>query len=259
MSWTKQTYLEPGAYLAHAVRGRTAGPFSLGYWTDDGSEAKGRHGHAAAHFMLVTSGCYETAAQAGSASHLLIYNPPDTWHDDRFHGGGAFFTITAGEGAPEGCARLVPEGRMTMRRALRELAEWSADSAPIAEALCWELVGIAAGDSVDRASPAWLGEACDYLRDNAAAAVDLRALSRALGVHPVHLTRTFRAFLRCTPGDYLRGHRLDRAAALLTEGSRSLAEIAAASGFSDQSHLNRHFRRAYGATPGQYRALTRAN
>jgi AraC family transcriptional regulator len=253
----KQTYLRSGAYLARPVGMRRAGAFLLGTWTDDGSEPKGPHGHADAHFMLITSGAYETAAHGDAGGNLLIYNPPGTWHDDRFHGGGGFFTITVPEGVPGGTIRLVPEGQMTMRRALREAAEWSADSAPIAEALCWELIGLTGGGALGRGRPKWLGEACDFLRDNSAAAVDLRDVSRAAGVHPVHLTRTFRAFLRCTPGEYLRSRRLDRAAALLTEGKRALAQIAADSGFADQSHLSRHFRRAYGVTPGQYRRLTR--
>ncbi|HEY2068169.1 MAG TPA: AraC family transcriptional regulator [Rhizomicrobium sp.] len=254
----KQTYLESGAYLAHPVRARRAGGFTLGTWTDDGSETKGPHGHADAHFMLITSGCYETAASDEPGGNLLIYNPPGTWHDDRFHGGGAFFTITVPDGAPAGPIRLI-DGHMTMRRALREVAEWTGDSAPIAEALCWELVGAANGAAPARSRPKWLTEACDYLRDNASASVDLRDVSRAMGVHPVHLTRTFRAFLRCTPGEYLRAWRLDRAASSLTEGLRSLAQIAFDNGFTDQSHLSRHFRRAYGVSPGEYRRLTRRN
>lgn len=272
-SWTKQTsrVLQTGAYLAHPVRRLDAGAFALGYWTDDGSEPKGPHGHSDAHFMLVTSGRYDTAArgEAGRDAPLLIFNPPGTYHDDRFCGsGGGFFTVTIPASAwrliderraPRGPARVDrPRIQLLMYRTLREAAGWSDDSSAIAEALCWEMLGpFETGHHDGSQPPAWLQSACDRLRDGYALPVDLGQLSRTLGIHPVHLTRSFRRHLRCTPGEYLRFYRLRRAAQILTDGHMPLAEVAIAVGFSDQSHLNRHFLRAYGVSPGRYRHLTR--
>jgi AraC family transcriptional regulator len=268
-SWTKQTsFLGAGRYLARSVREADAGAFPLAYWTDDGSEAKGPHGHEDAHFMLVTSGHYETAARpdAAESETLLIFNPAGTWHHDQLLGGGAFFTITIPQPCwsvlderrlPQGPVQVAsPQSQMLVRRALRELCQWSFDSASLAEALCWELVGSVGAVAVDRAPPRWLSQACDYLKSHHAGTVDLHRLAGELGVHPVHLTRTFRAFLRCTPGEYLRAWRLDCAARALTDGWHSLAQIAFETGFTDQSHLNRHFARAYGVPPGEYRKLT---
>lgn len=273
-SWTKQTsesggYLGAGRHLARSVRHAEAGEFPLAYWTDDGSQEKGPHGHADAHFMLVTSGNYETAARPGAASSemLLIFNPAGTYHTDQLVGGGAFFTVTVPERCwpderrvPSAPAQIAtPQAQMLVRRALRELAHWSADSSMLAQALCWELVGAMDGACEQRLPPRWLSLACDRLRDNHASPADLSRLSREIGVHPVHLTRTFRTFLRCTPGEYLRAWRLNRAAAALTAGASSLVQIAFENGFADQSHLSRHFQRAYGVAPGQYRRLTRGN
>jgi transcriptional regulator GlxA family with amidase domain len=70
------------------------------------------------------------------------------------------------------------------------------------------------------------------------------------------MTRTFRAFERCTPGEYLIAARLRRAAELLSDARLPLAEVALASGFADQSHLGRRFRSGYGVTPGEYRRRT---
>ncbi|MGO7422525.1 helix-turn-helix domain-containing protein, partial [Rhizobium ruizarguesonis] len=48
--------------------------------------------------------------------------------------------------------------------------------------------------------------------------------------------------------------RLQRARAMIGAGE-GISEVAAATGFADQSHLNRHFKKAYGMTPGQWVAL----
>jgi AraC-like DNA-binding protein len=50
--------------------------------------------------------------------------------------------------------------------------------------------------------------------------------------------------------------RLQQARRMIETGE-PLAEIAAETGFADQSHLNRHFKKAFGMTPGRWAALTR--
>jgi AraC family transcriptional regulator len=73
----------------------------------------------------------------------------------------------------------------------------------------------------------------------------------------VHLTRSFRAHLGCTPGELLRRHRLERAAGLLTATDLPLVEIALSLGFPDQTNFTHRFGESYGAPPGAYRRLTR--
>jgi AraC-like DNA-binding protein len=50
--------------------------------------------------------------------------------------------------------------------------------------------------------------------------------------------------------------RLQRARRMIETGE-PLAETAVATGFTDQSHLNRQFKKAYGVTPGRWAALVR--
>ena len=56
------------------------------------------------------------------------------------------------------------------------------------------------------------------------------------------------------PHEYQVQLRVNRARALLESGE-SAAQAALDSGFADQSHLNRHFRRILGLTPGAYRKI----
>ena len=114
-----------------------------------------------------------------------------------------------------------------------------------------------------RAEPAsarracWLRDARELLHERAPHAATLSELAEAVGVHPAHLARSFRREYGVTVGEYARGLRLDWAQARLTDSEASLAELAVAAGFADQSHFTRAFRAYAGVTPGRYRQLLR--
>lgn len=65
--------------------------------------------------------------------------------------------------------------------------------------------------------------------------------------------RRFRAAFHLTPQRFLRKLRLRIASRALIHGDGSLSEIALSSGFADQSHFSREFRRQFGRTPREYR------
>lgn len=83
-------------------------------------------------------------------------------------------------------------------------------------------------------------------------------LAHEWGVSPDHFSRTFRRALGCTVPEYARRVRVRRAARLLHASTSPLADVAAACGFADQSHLTRQFRRESGFTPAAYRLLARS-
>lgn len=93
-----------------------------------------------------------------------------------------------------------------------------------------------------------------YLDANFDRTVRSAELERLSGLDRYRLARHFRACLATSPYRYLTQRRLERARALLNE-DLPLAEVAAASGFADQSHMTRQFRRTYGLTPGHWRRL----
>lgn len=81
--------------------------------------------------------------------------------------------------------------------------------------------------------------------------VSLHDLARLTALSPYHLNRSFRRKIGIPPHAYQLQVRIARAKAALRCGS-SIAEVALATGFADQSHFTRVFRRLVGRTPGQY-------
>lgn len=89
----------------------------------------------------------------------------------------------------------------------------------------------------------------DALAATDAERLDMGALAQRLGLSREHLHRLFRSVVGLTPGEYSRCARMHAARRLLREGA-SLADAAQASGFTDQAHFSRWFRRIFGVTPG---------
>jgi AraC-like DNA-binding protein len=81
-------------------------------------------------------------------------------------------------------------------------------------------------------------------------------LEAVTGLDRYALARQFRRCFGTSPYRYLVMRRLDRARALIAAGT-PLCEAALAAGFADQSHLTRHFKRAYGLPPGCWATLMR--
>ncbi|MYS81566.1 helix-turn-helix transcriptional regulator [Embleya scabrispora] len=81
--------------------------------------------------------------------------------------------------------------------------------------------------------------------------VTLGAASELLHAHPTHLVRAFGREFGVGPHQYLTGRRVDLARGLLLDGMPPHT-VAVTAGFYDQSHLNRHFKRALGISPGRF-------
>jgi len=131
------------------------------------------------------------------------------------------------------------------------------DASPLAvEGLALEMLAEVSRCQIklrDSKPPRWLAEALDLLREQFSEHLTVAQIATSVGVHPVHLARGFRRFLRCSIGEYIRHLRIEHACHELCASDTSLAAIASAAGFSDQSHFCRTFKRSMEMTPARYR------
>ena len=84
--------------------------------------------------------------------------------------------------------------------------------------------------------------------------LDVATLARAAHVSPAHFTREFRRAFGETPHRYLLTRRLERAAALLRNTDRSVADICLSVGLTSVGSFTTSFGKLYGMSPTAYRA-----
>jgi AraC family transcriptional regulator len=265
------SHLRPGQFYGQVAQRRRCPGLVLSEVRHAGARKLPAHLHELAFFCLLLEGVY--AEQCGSRRityrpYTIVFHPPGLSHRDEITAGGArFFTLEVGqcwlERVREHVASLptAPElcGEETSWLAVRlygEFRRWDDCSPLTVEALLFELVaGTARRQPVEkRLPPSWLAHVEEKLRAEFAEDLTLAAVAAEVGVHPVHVSRTFRRYFRESPGEFLRRLRVCFACQQLAVPEARLAEVALAAGFADQSHFTRAFKRVTGTTPGSFRA-----
>ena len=91
-----------------------------------------------------------------------------------------------------------------------------------------------------------------YIDSNLHRTIHIRDLSAVARRSPAHFSRKFKLAVG-TPHAYVVRRRLERACHLMMTSAEPLSEIALNVGFSDQAHLCRLFRQAFGQSPANWR------
>jgi len=92
-----------------------------------------------------------------------------------------------------------------------------------------------------------------YIDGNLHRTIHIRDLSAVARRSPAHFSRKFKLAVGESPHAYVVRRRLEKACHLMITGAASLSEIALSVGFSDQAHLCRLFRQAFGQSPAHWR------
>lgn len=230
-----------------------------------------KHSHDRAYFNILFNGSYlETYGSKSRACNpsTVVFHPAGETHTDHFlDNGGLLFRC---EIQPEWLARFRSYSSAVdlsahfyggslawlVTRLYHEFRQMDHLSSLMVEGLALEIVAEAFRHSERSAGPRpphWLKQAIEIIRTQFSQPLTLQSVGETVGVHPFHLARVFRQFQKCTVGEYVRQLRVEYASRQLSSSELPIAEIAAAAGFADQSHLTKHFKRQTGSTPAQYR------
>jgi AraC family transcriptional regulator len=228
------------------------------------------HSHELGHFQLLIVGSY--AETIGSrrmtpAPMSISWHRPGMTHRDEIGvGGSRFFMI---EMRPEAIARFEEIAKLPADFCVRgdrlvsmagrlyhEFGHWDLGSELVAEGIALEMLAALARTShgAENRPPHWLRRVVDKIDAEFVDGVASEDLAREAGVHPVHLAASFRKHFGETVGERVQRKRVELAARLLTStADMPIADVAAETGFADQSHLTRTFKKITGRTPGEYR------
>jgi AraC-like DNA-binding protein len=101
--------------------------------------------------------------------------------------------------------------------------------------------------------PALTRHICEYIDSHLDEKIGLAALAAMAGLSVHHFARAFRQSVGMPPHNYLLHRRIETAQQMLRDTELPLSEIALTVGFSDHSHLARHFRKLTGMSPSAAR------
>ena len=245
----------------------TIGPFALEPVDAPADLRLDGHGHDRPHLVVMLAGGFQEETTRGGATErcdpgAIRYSPAGDRHHIRFADRPSRCVVVELDESSD-WPRL-PTGRVYLPK--REIAGsfarvraalQSTDPAMrlVLEGELLELVARVDGSSSGafRPVPRWLHRVRERLE--AEESPSFSELARAEGYHPVYAARAFRRHFGCSAGELMRRRRLQRAVAMLRLPRGSLADIALACGFADQSHLSRSLQRTLAMTPSRLRSL----
>lgn len=106
--------------------------------------------------------------------------------------------------------------------------------------------------------PGWAKELKEMIQDQIDTNITLKELSKTVDVNPAYLSREFSKYFNdLSFGEYIRKLRIEKAIEYLNNSDYSLTKIAYLTGFSDQSHFTRIFKKHTAQSPSAYRKSLR--
>ena len=239
-----------------------------------------KHTHEGVAIGVIEDGAesfyYRGAIHTAPAGHIVVFNPNEAhtgeganergWRFRMFYLDAVLLKKAAEDVAgkprdiPFFSSPTIQNGETaTMLRNLHISLEGGGTALERQSRFLWTFAQIAKRHADDPAAEKQLGDEKavvrqirQYLEDHYTENVTLEIIANLSGMSAYHLIRVFRSEVGLPPHAYLEQVRINRARQFLREGT-AIAEVAFMTGFTDQSHFSRHFKRMTGVTPGQYR------
>jgi len=244
---------EPHRHDTYAIGYTVEGVQSFGY--------RGTEEHSLPGHVLVLHPDELHDGHAGTADGFrfrMLYLRPDLIRDALAQAG------PGGRPAPLPFVKgAVSRDERLIRALMPALADMEAEIDPLeADRIIQELADALNAVSGNRQPPPSpphqkaVDRARDFLRGNRDRTVTSEELEAETGLDRYELARQFRRLVGTSPYRYLVMRRLDAVRDAILDGG-SLADAAVDAGFADQAHMTRHFKKAFGVTPGKWLALSK--
>jgi AraC family transcriptional regulator len=242
---------EPGHYPSGVKTARRFGRLTLSETLHAAGEQLPRHAHEHASYALLLSGGFgeRTNEIVHCRPGSIVYRPQGQPHDDCFFSASHCFNVEVALHDDDCKASL---GASTIWQLFEEFRNGDDCAHDIIAALESELPESAPAVESGCFTLRWLQKARGIALDATTAPRTVSAIAREVGVHAGHLSRSYRARFGVSISQDLRRTRIARAKSLLAAGL-PLAQVAAAAGFTDQSHMGKAFRAHAGISPRQWR------
>ncbi len=228
-----------------------------------------KHSHQLGHFQLLLEGSYLEncgGKNVESSPMTISWHRPGMIHKDEIgQKGGRFFMMEMHPHSIEQVKQFakLPEDFYIKNsplvwlgcRLYHEFKNWQICSDLVAEGIILEMLAhsVRKQISTEKQPPMWLKRVVEKLNEDFTENFSTEELAIEANVHPVYLAAVFRQFYHETMGEYIQKLRISHASKLLLDKEIPLTEIAYSTGFSDQSHFTRTFKRFVGITPGAFR------
>jgi AraC family transcriptional regulator len=268
------TSLNEQDWLGKAIARRSIGSFVFVQHLYPRFSERGPHRHPWLHLSIVQRGYYDRRLgkrvsnyRSGDVALLTT----DESHTDSYSLGtkclhlvipSDFETQLTRDFAGRGRAPIDPVHPINAAFSValyREFKTSDGHSPFVIVSLLLDLVSRELGITTERSRlrPPWLRVLLEYLEETSDQSWSLINIAQEIRVHPVYLCRAFSEHFGMTLGRYVRELRILRGWQLVSLGhGGKIAEIANETGFSDESHFSRAFKRVYKTPPGRYRQNT---
>jgi AraC family transcriptional regulator len=227
------------------------------------------HYHKNPYFCFVLNGNYTEhflKKNLNCSKGDVVFHPRKTEHHNHFGNvAGSCFNIEFSENWAEKiiCSNLnltqIESSsefnvRLIASNIFNEFNQYDSLSHLMIEGLVTELlVNFSRGKQINNPVPFYLKKIALYINEQYHTSPTLSELANLAQVSPEHLVREFKKAFRVTIGDYIRAVRINKACNMLKTTKKEIAEIAFETGFTDQSHFSRVFKKITGTTPFGYR------